>query len=146
MGECIGCKMGVWLFAEGGIKNIPNSNKGELYHADLMGAGFFVCRNADEMWPHLHKNNRGWLEPDEELKKEMELQELWWESMMYLSEDVFGVSTKFLNELTADGRRKWQLPYAEIEAELLTLAESKGIKVTEDEYSGLLKFRNNGEV
>lgn len=137
--KCIGCRKGVSLFTE---------KDGEYTHVDLFATpeagSSFKCENSETIGKLLVKNgDKGTLLPNDELKKFFEKQEFWWEDIIDLAYATFKEQSK-VSEFFNDGEKgnmMWNKTNLEIENSLLALAEIEGIKVDEEAYPDLIKWK-----
>lgn len=137
--KCIGCRKGVSLFTE---------KDGEYTHVDLFATpeagASFKCGNSETIGKYLVPNgDRGALLPNEELKRFYEKQEFWWEDIIDLAYDTLKEQNKVSEFFNNDerGNMIWNKPNIDIENKLLALAEIEGVKIDEEDYPDLIKWK-----
>jgi hypothetical protein len=132
--KCIGCRKGISLFIR---------DKDKFAHIDLWGGIHFPCDNQNIHEFIKNNENRGTYIPNDASSDFFSTQELWWDDIVTLAQDVFGESgaVDFFNEGESKDNRNWNLPNEQIEGKLLNSASEKNIQVTQDQYPNLIKYQ-----
>lgn len=138
--KCIGCRKGISAFT----KEKDGYNHLDLFATPEAGA-IFHCENSDVIGGFLKENdNKGGIYvPNYELKEVLDFQSFWWEDIMSLAYDTLKEQEKvsaFFNE-GETGNMMWNKPNVEIETSLLAIAGKEGVKVDEESYPDLLKWK-----
>lgn len=138
--KCIGCRKGIPAF----IKENNCYSHLDLFATPEAGS-IFRCENSDVVGDFLKENdNKGGIYvPKDTLKEVLDFQAYWWEDIISLAYDALKEQDKvtaFFND-GEKGNMMWNKPNADIEAALIAIAEKEGVKVDDESYPDLLKWK-----